>query len=184
MDELSKNLAENILQLRKARGLTQTSLAKRAQLPRSTLTHMESGTGNPSLKTIHAVAVALDISLEELLAPPRDDCAFIKASDIPVRYRASGLVHVFKLLPDPIPGMEIDRMEIKAGGRFAGTPHLVGTKEYFTCIEGDIQITVAGKTYDLSPGDVVAFPGSYAHSYFNSGNQLAVGISVVVIAPS
>lgn len=130
------------------------------------------------------VAVALEVSLEELLAEPRVKSAFVASAQIPVRERASGLVRIFKLLPDPIPGMEIDRMEIKPGGRMIGTPHLARTKEYLTCIEGCVQVAVAGTNYQLAAGDVLAFPGDLAHSYYNPGLNLTVAVSVVVISPN
>ena len=182
MGDIASFLSQNLLHLRKARQLTQAALAKKADLPRSTLTHLESGQGNPSLKTLHAVAMALDVSLEELLAQPRAKCEFVAACNIPVRSKSNGLAQVFKLLPDPVPGMEMDRMEMEPGARFAGTPHLMGTKEYLTCIEGEIQLTVAGDTYHLHAGDVLTFPGNLAHSYKNAGRGQAIAVSVVVLA--
>lgn len=183
MGDIAVYLSQNLTSLRKARQLTQAGLAQKAGLPRSTLTHMESGQGNPSLKSLHAVATALGVSLEELLARPRAACALVPAAQIPVSTKAAGKVQVFKLLPDPIPGMEIDRMELKAGARLVGSPHLAGTKEYLTCIAGAVSVTVGGQTHELSAGDVLAFPGDFPHSYKNPGADLAIAISVVVIAP-
>ena len=49
--DLSVNLGRNLEQLRKKRGMSQGQLARSAGLPRSTLTYIESGEGNPSLQT-------------------------------------------------------------------------------------------------------------------------------------
>ena len=65
----------------------------------------------------------------------------------------------------------------------AGTPHLPGTREYFSCLEGAVAIFVAGDRYDLAAGDVLAFPGNVAHSYRNPDAAApAMGISVVILA--
>jgi quercetin dioxygenase-like cupin family protein len=88
---------------------------------------------------------------------------------------------VSRLLPDPIPGMEIDRMELKSQARLKGTPHRAGTKEYFACESGEITLWVAGEKYELKVGDVAAFPGDQPHSYHNNGVRTAVGFSVVSI---
>lgn len=181
MGEIAEYLAKNLLSLRKSRNLTQAGLAKLAGLPRSTLTHMESGEGNPSLKSLSAIAEALGVGLETLIAEPRTPFAFIPAAKIPQRLKAHGAARIFKLLPDPIPGMEMDRMELAPGARFAGSPHLAGTKEYLTCIEGSLSAAVNGVTHHLSPGDVLAFPGNVAHSYANPGKNIAIALSVVVI---
>lgn len=64
-----------------------------------------------------------------------------------------------------------------------GTPHLPGTREYFTCLEGQVTIFVAGERNDLVRGDVLAFPGNVPHSYQNPDAKVtARGVSVVILA--
>ena len=100
---------------------------------------------------------------------------------LPTRSRGKG-VTVRKLLPDPIPGMEIDRMELQPGGRMTGIPHTPGTHEYLMCESGSIELVAAGDRWTLTAGDVVAFRGDQKHSYANPGRSVAVGYSVVVLA--
>jgi mannose-6-phosphate isomerase-like protein (cupin superfamily) len=55
--------------------------------------------------------------------------------------------------------------------------------EYFTCLEGRVEIVVAGQPHKLTAGDVLAFPGNTAHSYHNPDTRHpARGISVVILA--
>jgi transcriptional regulator with XRE-family HTH domain len=183
LDEISKYLSLNMTALRRKRGLTQTALARLARVPRSTLTHLESGAGNPSLMNLARISAALQVSIEELLARPRANCKLIRADELPKQIRSQGAGVIYKLLPDPIPGMEIDRMEINPGGRVGGIPHVGGTKEYFTVIRGEITIHVAGEKIRLNAGDVLAFPGDQAHAYLNTGLVKSVGLSVVALAP-
>lgn len=180
-DLLSQNLAVNIVGLRKKRKMTQSELAKISGLPRSTLASMECGMGNPSLQNLAKVCEALHVSFEELLATPRSSVKLIRKDEIPTNKRAKGNVLVYRLLPDAIPGMAIDRVELEVGARMGGIPHSTGTKEYYHCVEGAITVAVNGTSYELQAGDVLAFPGESAHSYTNSGNKKAVGISVVTL---
>jgi XRE family transcriptional regulator, regulator of sulfur utilization len=180
-DALSTRLAANVRQLRESRSLTQEQMAKLSGIPRATWGHLESGSANPTLSVLHKVAVALQVPLEELTASPRASCRYYPAASLPTRKQ--GDVVLKKLLPDPIPGMLIDRMELPAGGRMTGVPHMPGTREYLTCESGTIDLAVAGERFSLGPGDVVVFRGDQRHSYSNSGTRPSVGYSVVMLAP-
>jgi transcriptional regulator with XRE-family HTH domain len=180
-DSVPGRLGANIRQLREARALTQEQMAKLSGVPRATWAHLESGAANPTLGVLYRVARALQVPLEELIAVPHASCQFFAADSLPARVRGTGVV-VRKLLPDPIPGMEIDRMELPPGSRMTGIPHTPGTREYLTCERGRIALTAAGERWELGPGDVVAFRGDQKHTYANPGEDAAVGYSVVVLA--
>jgi transcriptional regulator with XRE-family HTH domain len=183
IDELSERLGVNVRQLRQARGKTQQQMAKLAGVPRATWANLESGSANPTLAVLHSVAAALGVSLEELLAPPRASAKLWPKETLKMRQR--GNVRVRKLLPDPVPGMEIDRLELPPGARMTGIPHTPGTREYLACEEGRIDLVASGERYVLSPGDVVAFRGDQRHSYGNSGERTAIAYSVVtLVSPS
>jgi transcriptional regulator with XRE-family HTH domain len=180
--EVAARLGANVAQLRETRGMTQQQMAKLAGVPRATWAHLESGNANPTLSVLNRAAGALQVSIEELIRPPRMPVKHFPARDVPVKMR--GPVAVRKLLPDPIPGMEIDRMELPSGARLVGIPHVPGATEYLTCERGGIVLVVSGESYTLAPGDVVVFRGDQRHSYANPGERTAVGYSVVVLARS
>jgi transcriptional regulator with XRE-family HTH domain len=178
-DALSARLGENVRQLRQARSKTQQQMAKLAGVPRATWANLESGAANPTLAVLHAVANALGVSLEELLAPPRASAKLWPQAELKVRQR--GQVTVRKLLPDPVPGMEIDRLELPPGARMTGVPHTPGTREYLACEEGEIELIASGEQYVVHTGDVVVFRGDQKHSYANRGERTAIGYSVVLL---
>lgn len=180
MDELPIRLSKNIRQLREARGLTQEQMAKVCGIPRATWGHLESGSANPTLAVLDRVATALQVPLEELTAAPRLSGRLYRKGALSSRKQGDGTVRT--LLPDPIPGMLIDRMEIPAGGRITGVPHMPGTREYLTCEAGEIVLAAGGGQWHLAPGDVVVFNGDQRHSYTNAGGRAAIGYSVVVLA--
>src|SRR5688500_6142282 len=91
------HLADNIKALRETRGLSQQQIAKLAGIPRATWTHLESGGANPTLAVLVKVATALQIRLDELLAPRRQPAQHVAAGDLPTRQR--GAIAIRKLLP-------------------------------------------------------------------------------------
>lgn len=177
---VAHHLAANMLAARTARGFSQARLAQLSGIPRSTISNMESGTGNPSLATLSRIASALQIGLDELISPPRRDVTCIRADDIPVEQRSGGQLQISKLLPDRIRGVEIDRMEFAPRTSMRGQPHLVGTKEYLHVLEGSLQVLIAGHYYEVNAGDVLAFAGDQAHSYRNGSSGNVRAISVVI----
>lgn len=180
-DELAARLATNIRALRDGRGLTQAQLAKLSGLPRATWANLESGDANPTLSVLHKVAVALQVSFEELIAAPRTGTKLHLRETLPTRQRGDATVR--KLLPERIAGAEIDRIELPAHGRMVGVPHTPGTREFLTCERGRVVLTASGETYTLREGDVVAFRGDQRHAYANPDGAVAVAWSVVMLEP-
>jgi transcriptional regulator with XRE-family HTH domain len=178
----AQHLARNLASLRHTRALTQDTLAKAAAVPRSTIANLESGAGNPSLAVLVKVAAALGVPIDELLASPRALVRRWPAADVVARVKGRG-VTIRALVPEPVPDELMEVMDFAPGAVMGGTPHLPGTREFFTCLDGRVGVSVAGERYELGAGDVLAFPGNHAHSYQN-GDALAParGVSVVVFA--
>lgn len=59
-----KNVIEQYIRCRKALGITQAELARRAGVPRSNITRFESGSYNPSLEMMVRIAAALGMKLQ------------------------------------------------------------------------------------------------------------------------
>ncbi len=179
-DNVASNLARNVRQLREARKLTQAQLATTAGVPRPTLANLESGEANPTLSVLTRVAGGLQVSLEELVGPPRATGRFYPAAELPSRRR--GNVTIRKLLPEGHPSFDIERMELPVGGRLTGVPHTPGTREYLTCEAGQIELVASGARWALAAGDVVVFRGDQPHSYRNCGEVPAIAYSVIAMA--
>lgn len=182
LEQLSKNLASNLRYLRTRSGLTQVRLAERAGVPRSTLANLETGSGNPTLAVLASIGAALHVTLEELLSAPRGLGRLYPKGSLSIEKRGRSVV-VADLLPDPIPGMEINRMELLPGGKLPGVPHRPGAREYLYCEQGELVLVVHGERFELKAGDVCVFRGDQPHSYANTGSTKAIGIGVVTIAP-
>ena len=68
MATIYEKVGENIRRLRKREGLSQEELAVRAKLDLTSVSEIESGSRNPSLKTLYKISLALKVSLKELFS--------------------------------------------------------------------------------------------------------------------
>ena len=118
------------------------------------------------------------MSIEELIAAPRAAVELFPAGALAVQTR--GAAQLRQLLPDPLPGLSIERIELPPRASFAGVPHTPGTREYLACETGTIVLAVAGRRWTVNAGDVLAFLGDQRHSYANPGREPAIGYSAVL----
>ena len=117
-------LADNLRVLRERRGATQAQIAKLAGVPRATYAHLETGAANPTLQVLTRVAAALAVSIEELLAPPKAHGRLLRPHQLASEVR--GGVSVRKLLPDPLPGLDLERLQLPPGARMKGRVGEIG----------------------------------------------------------
>lgn len=182
MDDFRANLAANVRRLRETRALSQQRMAQLSGIPRPTWASLESGSANPTLAVLSRAAAALQVSIEELIAAPRTAARFVPAAAVQERKRRGGVLR--PLLPEPIPGLDISRMELSPGGQLTGVPHTPGTREYLTCERGRLELIAAGERWELGPGDSLVFRGDQRHAYRNLDlRRSAVAITVVCFAP-
>jgi transcriptional regulator with XRE-family HTH domain len=182
LGDAGANLTANVRRLREARGLSQQQMARLSGIPRPTWAGLESGAANPTLSVLTRAAAALQVSIEELIGPPRTAARLFAAEEVRVRRRQGAALR--PLLPEAIPGVDIARMELVPGGHLSGIPHTPGTREYLTCERGRIELVASGERWELGPGDALVFRGDQRHSYRNlDPKQPAVAISVVCFAP-
>ena len=179
MDDTAVRLGHNLKTLRASRGFSQQRAASLAGIPRATWATLESGAANPTITVLVRVAAALQVRVDELIAPPRPAGRLYRADDLAVRRRGDATVR--DLLPEKLPCVEIGRLSLPPGASFTGVPHTTGTREYLTCERGRIALAAGGETFALAAGDDVVYAGDRRHSYRNPGREPAVGYSVVLL---
>jgi transcriptional regulator with XRE-family HTH domain len=174
-------IAQNIRQLKLIRNMTQEELVKISGVPRPTWNNLESGTANPTVSVLAKVASALQVSVEELISPPKTQGKSYSADS---EEGQNGSAVIRRVLPFRLLGLEIDRLELPPGSELTGTPHNVGTMEYVVCELGRVELIVLDDVYELSPGDVVVIQGDLEHTYANREQDVAVAYSAIVVGPS
>lgn len=71
--DLFAQVARELAQARQKQGLTQSDLAKRVGMAQADISKLESGQGNPSLKTLQRVAEGLGLHFELSLTPREEE---------------------------------------------------------------------------------------------------------------
>ncbi len=161
--------------------MSQQQVADLSGIPRPTWASLETGTANPTLTVLNKAASALNVSIEELVGPPRSEFVFVRADKVRQRKRQDAVLR--PLVPEALPGLEISRTELAPGGRMVGVPHTAGTREYLTCERGKVVLIAGGEHHTLNEGDMLVFRGDQRHSYLNPDKRReSVSISVVCFA--
>lgn len=164
--ELIGQIAASIRRERERSGLSMAELARRAGIAKSTLSQLESGAGNPSVETLWALGVALNVPFSRLVDPPRPAVKVIRAGEGPVTHseRADYAATVLSSCP-PNARRDIYRIEAQPGETRASDPHMPGTVEHVMIGSGRALVGPTEAPVELGPGDYVSYPGDAPHVF-------------------
>jgi transcriptional regulator with XRE-family HTH domain len=173
-----QTIAAALRRERERLGVSLAELARRAGIAKSTLSQLESGTGNPSIETLWALAVALDVPFSRLVDPPSDPVQVIRAGEAPTLH-SEHAAYTGALLSSCPPGARRDLHVITAepGAAREAHAHIRGTTEHLVVIAGRWRVGPLGAEVEVGPGDYARFPGDRPHGY----SALAPGSSAVLV---
>jgi transcriptional regulator with XRE-family HTH domain len=147
-------------------GLSLTEVARRAGIAKSTLSQLESGTGNPSLETLWALCVALDTPFARLLDPPRPHVQIIRAGEGPVVASAQANYFTTLLAASPANARrDVYRISAEPGEPRKSAPHMPGVVEHVVLGIGRARVGLATEPVELHPGDYIAYPADVPHVF-------------------
>jgi transcriptional regulator with XRE-family HTH domain len=187
MDDISPNasrqktaesIAEQVRLRRRQRGISASELARSAGLSKATLSAVEAGSGNPTVETLDAIAIALRIPLTDLLTSEQPVEAI-------VRHRESHDPDVpsQELLQRLGAGraVEVWRLTLPADSSLDGVPHSPGTIEHILVNAGSFEAGPVGDQRPLATGDFFLFMADLPHRY-TTGHE-AVDATVIMASP-
>ncbi|MFF9112915.1 helix-turn-helix domain-containing protein [Streptomyces sp. NPDC014805] len=159
-------IAASLRRERTRAGLSLSELAKRAGIAKSTLSQLEAASGNPSMETIWALAVALGVPFSALVEPPAPAVRVIRAGEGPAVYSEQSS-YLATLLSASPPGARRDiyTVALEPGTVRDSDPHIPGTVEHIVVSVGRVQAGPRGESVELGPGDYIAYRGDVPHAY-------------------
>ncbi|WP_432946527.1 helix-turn-helix domain-containing protein [Kribbella sp. CA-253562] len=159
-------IASSLRRERARAGLSLSEVAKRAGVAKSTLSQLESGTGNPSVETLWALCVALEIQFGDLIDPPKPKVQVIRAHEGPAIYseQADYSATLVASCP-PNARRDIYRLTVSPGPGRKSEPHMPGTVEHVVLSTGRALIGLSSEPVELTPGDYIAYPGDLPHLF-------------------
>jgi mannose-6-phosphate isomerase-like protein (cupin superfamily)/DNA-binding XRE family transcriptional regulator len=198
-------LGPRLRRVREDRGLSVRELARRISCSPSLISQIERGLSAPSVGMLYALASELRTSLDFLfgVTVPGDAMMATAHGDGHVRPEdgtpGHGVVQRVgsRRTIDLASGVRWERLTPGADDRvdfleviYEPSGHSTDTRrplrhdgqEYGLIVAGTLQATVGFETFQLGPGDSIAFDSSVPHQYWNATDQDVHAIWVVVHA--
>jgi transcriptional regulator with XRE-family HTH domain/quercetin dioxygenase-like cupin family protein len=203
-------VGERLREHRQEAGMSLRGLARAVGVSPSLISQIEHGKATPSVGTLYAIVSELDISLDELffdgprgaaaapaLPPEADPADFPGAlssqweapSEGPVLRAANRLtltlatdVRWERLTASHDPRVEFLYVTYPVGGESCPADDLMqhsGT-EYGLVLSGQLGATVGKESYELGPGDSIAFDSTTPHRIWTTGDEPATAVWTVV----
>ncbi|HYH31762.1 MAG TPA: XRE family transcriptional regulator [Pseudonocardia sp.] len=151
---------------RERHGVSLTELARRAGIAKSTLSQLEAGAGNPSVETLWALAVVLEVPFSRLLDAPSAPVHVLRAGE-GIAIASEQAPFVSTLLAACPPGARRDLHVITAepGAPRDADSHIPGTTEHMVVTAGRWRAGPVDEQVELGVGDYARFPGDRPHTY-------------------
>lgn len=159
-------IAASLRRERRRAGLSLGEIARRAGIAKSTLSQLESGTGNPSVETLWALCVTLDVPFARLVDPPLPKIQVIRAGKGPA-FASERADYVATMLSACPPNARRDIFSITAepGEPRVSDPHMPGVIEHVILMTGQARVGLTDEPVTLDPSDYVAYPGDVPHIF-------------------
>lgn len=161
-----KAIARSLRRERERVDLSLSELAKRAGIAKSTLSQLEAASGNPSVETLWALSVALDVPFSRLVEPARPRVQIIRAGEGPAVFseRADYVATLLASCP-PQARRDIYLITAEPGPARESDPHMPGVVEHVVLCSGRARIGLLDDPAEVDPGDYVAYPGDVEHVF-------------------
>jgi transcriptional regulator with XRE-family HTH domain len=183
---LTGALARTVAALRAERGWSLDNLAARSRVSKGVLVALEQGRSNPNLATLARIGDAFGVPVTRLLEGTDDMAVRVtgpNAARVLWRGQAGGTGTIVAATPPPW-AAELWRWLLEPGESFGGDAHAPATREMAWVESGALTLTVAGRRYQLGPGDCARFAADMTHAYANESTKRTVLTMVVVIPPA
>jgi transcriptional regulator with XRE-family HTH domain len=173
-------LAFEIKSRRKQLNLSMRDLARLTGLSPTLISQLERGTANPTLGSLRKLANALDTTILRLLGTPPGRSPVVRYDQrLQMEIPPNG-IKIELITPDLNRKMALFQIQATAKeGNLVRQPLREPTEECLVVMEGTLQITIAGQTYDLKPGDSVCFVGGELEDLHVVGSGRARFISAI-----
>jgi transcriptional regulator with XRE-family HTH domain len=184
MSNLQHIVGSNIRRRRQTQGLSQQSLADRADLSRRMITLIEAGDGNASLATLDRLAAALSCSFADLIAAdaPAVRTNAITTPTLPAWQGAQSPSRAHLLQSTQArEAVELWSWSLAPGDRYDAEADRPGMREIILVMQGTLRLELTDGRHRLTAGQSICFPSDQPYAYVNPGKALLTFVKNVVI---
>ncbi|NLL45910.1 MAG: helix-turn-helix domain-containing protein [Clostridiales bacterium] len=170
--EITHVIGVNLKRLRTERNLSLGQLAELSDVSKVMLSQIEKGDTNPTINTIWKIANGLKVPYTALLEQQKHDTSVMKKSEINVQSDENGHYRVYCYYENtPLRNFEFFQIELDAGYSHTSIGHSEKVQEYILVLEGELSLTVNGRTHILQADDSISFIATADHTYTASGTE-------------
>ena len=190
--ELNQTLGARIRQRRRERKLRLVELAEMCNISPSFLSQIERDQANPSISTLHEIAIALGVTMASFFAnsddtppePQKDPGVYVVRADArkTLMYPGSGIKNEL-LSPDLNRAIQMMYVVIPPGAETGPEALVHDGEECGVVLQGTVEIWVGDEHYILGPGDAIYQKSTIPHRSKNIGKDDVI-IIVAITPPS
>ncbi len=159
-------IAKALVRERQRTGLSLAEVARRAGIAKSTLSQLEAGNGNPSLETLWALCVALDIPFARLMEPQVNQSQVIRRGEGPsVVAELANYQAVLLATCPPGARRDIYLLMTQPGADRVSLPHSPGSVEHIIITQGQALVGLVAEPFTLNAGDYICYPADQEHIF-------------------
>ena len=191
-------IGERLAEHRTRRGVKVSALARQIGVSPSLISQIERGQSRPSVSTLFALAEALDVPVDAFFrngeaalpsaaraieSPPRGDGRqdrYAVKHDERAGIDIEGGVRWERLTPTPLDDVEFMELIYAPGAESNSALYRHPGFEMLLVLSGRLQIFVGFESYELGPGDSMAFPSTLPHRYVNPGDETAHAVTTIL----
>lgn len=174
-------IGDRLRELRSRRKLSVRAVALRSGISHSSISLIERDLISPSLDTLHAVLDALGTTLSgffldfQTVSPPNPFC---RAADMTEIGRVDAIS--YRVIGSGFPNRSMLMLhETYAPGADTGEAFSHSAQEGGMVIRGAVEVTVAGRTSILEPGDGYYFDSREPHRFRNAAKEPSEIVSAI-----
>jgi transcriptional regulator with XRE-family HTH domain len=173
-DEIQSQLnsfGARLRELRLKRGWTLEELACRSSLSKAFLSRLESGGRQASISVALTFSRIFGVSLASLFEspPPKEPCVIVRGAEA-VKKNVNGLKYIPLSYAGRFFNLQPLKVIIPVSRRGNEHYHHDG-EEWIYVMSGALTLSLAGKTYDLTPGDAAHFDSRLPHRLIAKGKK-------------
>lgn len=182
-DQIAAQIAARVRAERARRGWTLDELAARSGVSRRLIVRIEQADANPSLASLLKLAVALGITLTELITSQTEErpVALVPGQNAMTLW-STAAGSAARLLVSHGP-LELWTWTLQPGDRRTSHPHRPGSLELLTVHTGTISLEVNDQHLAITTGDSAWFDATHPHAYNNPGTTAST-FTLVVLEPA
>jgi transcriptional regulator with XRE-family HTH domain len=176
-------IGERIRELRTARSMTVTELAKAADVSVGMISQVERGITDPSLETVRRIARVLDTPVFNLFQESDPDAVAVVRKDRRMDIRSPHGEIVYQRVSAGVGKIEVLEGLLEPGAVSSETGWSHPSDECVVVLTGRLVVEVDGQRYDLKTGDSATFDSRNPHRYLNETTKI-VRFLLAVTPPS